>query len=176
MTKSLGKANDPVNFERQFAAKERAARIRRLVEAGEIDEALAEYDLLFDLTKQDATKEQKAKLEAEWKPRNPEHKKARDFVLNTWRQLADPAAFAANLDKLTDAAKTMADNQDRLGLRNLITAIDQTSSKLRETFDRLDPNTESDKPALKELQTLTQALIKAEADAIAAVAKIENPR
>ncbi len=174
--KSLGKVNDPANFERQFAAKERAARIRRLVDAGEVEEALAEYDLLYELTKQDATREQKAKLEAEWKPRSPEHKKARDFVLTTWRQLADPAAYAANLDKFADAAKTMADNQDRLGLRNLITAIDQTSTKLRETFDRLDPNTESDKAAIVEFQTLTQALRKVEDAAIAAVAKIENPR
>ena len=106
LRKSIGNTNDPANFEREFAAKERALRIRRYVAAGEVPQALDEYDLLYELTKQDATKEQKAKLEAEWKPRNAGHKKARDFVLDTWRQLPDPAAYTANLERLTDAAKT----------------------------------------------------------------------
>ena len=176
LRKSIGTTNDPANFERAFAAKERALSIRRAVEAGDIEQALAEYDLLYELTKQESTKELKAKLEAEWKPRSPEHKKARDFVLNTWRQLADPAAHAAHLDRLADAAKTMTDNQDRLGLRNLLTALDQTYTKLKDALDRLDPETDSDKPTIEQIKALTPALRKIETEAIAAVAKIENPR
>ena len=176
LRKSIGTTNDPANFERAFAAKERALSIRRAVEAGDVEQALAEYDLLFELTKQESTKELKAKLEAEWKPRSPEHKKARDFVLNAWRQLADPAAHAAALDRLADAAKTMTDNQDRLGLRNLLTALDQTYTKLKDALDRLDPETDGDKPTIEQIKALTPALRKIETEAIAAVTKIENPR
>lgn len=176
LRKSIGTTNDPANFEREFAAKERVLRIRRFVAAGEVPQALDEYDLLYELTKQDATKEQKAKLEAEWKPRNEAHKKARDFVLDTWRQLPDPAAYTANLDRLTDAAKTMTDNGDRLGLRNLLTALDQTYTKLKETFDRLDTNSAGDKATEAEIGALSKSLSKLETETIAAVAKLENPR
>jgi len=175
LRKSIGASNDPANFEREFAAKERTLRIRRFLEAGEVEAALAEYDLLFELTKQEATKEQKAKLEAEWKPRNPEHKKARDFVLGAWRQVADLPGFTANADKLAEAAKTLAENQDRLGLRNLLTALDETYTKLKDIRDRLDENTESDKPPLAELRELIPALRKIDDEARAAVAKIEKP-
>ena len=176
LRKSIGTTNDPANFEREFAAKERVLRIRRFVAAGEVPQALDEYDLLYELTKQDATREQKAKLEAEWKPRNEAHKKARDFVLDTWRQLPDPAAYAANLDRLTDAAKTMTDNGDRLGLRNLLTALEQTFTKLKEAFDRLDKNTASDDETVAQIGALSKSLGKLETETIAAVAKLENPR
>ena len=176
LRKSIGTANDPANFEREFAAKERALRIRRFVAAGEVPQALDEYDLLYELTKQDATKEQKAKLEAEWKPRNAAHKKARDFVLDTWRQLPDPASYTANLERLTDASKTFTDNADRLGLRNLLTALDQTYTKLKDSSDRLDRASAADSATLDEIGVLHTTLVKLENEVIATVKKLEETR
>jgi hypothetical protein len=173
LRKTLDRATDTANFEKEFAAKEITLAIRRLIEAGEIPEALEEFDRLYNLTKQEATKEQKAKIETEWKPRNDAHKKARDFVINTWRQQSTLEEFTRNLEKLQDAHKTLIDNEDRLGLRNFVTAMDQTYAKFKDILERLDPNTESDKPALLELRTLSEELRKLEDAAKAKIRTIE---
>jgi hypothetical protein len=172
LRKLAGKVADPANFEREFAAKERALRIRRLIAAGEIDEALAEYDLLYDLTKQEQTKEQKSRLAAEWKPRNDEHAKARDFVAS-WRKLDGPAAYETNIDALAAAAATLKSNRDRLGLRYLLTTLDQTGTKLVDFAGRLD-RSEADLAVVDKLKSLSAALTKIETDARDAVAEIEK--
>jgi len=176
LRKSIGKIDDPAQFEKAFAAKELNNRIRTLLEAGEVPEALDTFDQLYDLVKLESVKEQKAKIDAEWATKNDEHAKARKFLLGRWRELTELADFNANLDKLQDAAKLMTEINDRLGLRNLVTALDQTAAKLKDILDRLDPASEGDRASLEQLRTLSQALGKLEADARATIKTLENPR
>ena len=176
LRKSVGKNDDPAQYEKQFAAKELNTRIRTLLEAGEVPEALETFDRLFDLTKLESVKEQKAKIDAEWATKTDEHAQARKFLLGRWRELSELPDFTANLDQLQDAAKLMTDLNDRLGLRNLSTALDQTVAKLREISERLDSASEGDLVILGQLRTLNDALRKLDADAKTKVRTLENPR
>ncbi|MGL6076627.1 MAG: hypothetical protein ACRC8S_20930 [Fimbriiglobus sp.] len=170
------KKTDTASFEKEFAAKEMQLSIRRHIEAGEIPEALEWYDRLFDFLKQDSVKEQKAKLETEWKPKNEAQSKARDFLRKTWRELSALDEFQRNLEGLQSAAKTMTENDDRLGLRLLLTSLDQTYARLKELLERLDPQSPTDAVSLQELRDFTQEIRKIEDSARDKVRSIEKTR
>ena len=164
LQKSINNLEDPSRLEKDFRIKEIQGQIKTLIAQGEIPEALNEFDRLYDLTKSATTKEQKAKIESEWQPKNDAHRKARDYLLVTWRTVSNLTEFTNNLNSLNDAVKVMTDLDDRFGLFNLLTALDQSYGKLRDILDRLDQNAESDQPSLKELQAIKEALRKIELD------------
>ena len=164
LQKSINTLDDPSRFEKDFRIKEIRSQIKTLVGQGDIPAALSEYDRLYDVTKKDIDKEQKAKLEAEWQTKTDAHRKARDYLLVTWRTVSNLTEFTNNLDLLRDAVKVMTTLDDRLGLYNLLAALNESYGKLKDILDRLDPKAESDQPSLKELQTITEALRKIEDD------------
>jgi hypothetical protein len=171
---AVAKANDPVRFEREFRANELNNRIKQLIEAGEIPEALELYDELFEVTKNPEIKDRKAKLAKEWEPKDDTHRKARAYVTDEWRKVAGLAAFKAAVQPLTEAAGVLAKYDDRLGLRNLLSSFEPAYAKLKEVLDTLDPNAESDRAAVKEVQQVTQALRKIEDDARAKLKQLEG--
>ncbi len=170
----IAKADDPVKFEKEFRAKELAARIKSLVETGEIPEALDLYDQLFEVTQQQEHKDQKAKLAAEWEPRDDEHRKAREYVTTIWRAPKDLVEFQSNLDPLREAVAVLIKNEDRFGLRNVLSSMEPAYAKLKEILDVLDPNSETDRPMVKSVQTVKDALRKLEDEAREALKKIES--
>jgi hypothetical protein len=176
LRKTIDRKNDTANVEKEFLAKEIQLAIRRFIEAGEIPDALEEYDRLYNLLKQEAIKEQKARLETEWKPKNDAHTKARDFVMKTWRSLTDLSEFQRNLESLQEATKTLTQQDDRLGLRNLITALDQTYGRLKELLERLDPQSPTDAATIQELRDFTQELRKIEDASRQKLSTIEKTR
>jgi hypothetical protein len=165
---------DPVRFEREFRTKELTAQIRQLIERGEIPEALAQYDELYNVSKNEEVKEQKAKLAKEWEPKNDEHRKARDYVTGEWRRVVGLDGFKGAVAPLTDAAAVLAKNDDRLGLRNLLSSLDAAYARMKEVSDALDPNSEADRNSLKELQGVLTALRRIETDARAKLKQIEG--
>lgn len=170
----IAKANDPVKFEREFRAKELASRITQLVETGEIPEAIDLYDQLFEVTQQPEHKDQKTKLIAEWEPRNDEHRNARDFVTGKWRMAKDLTEYTQQLEPLKDAVSVMVKNDDRLGLRNVLSSMEPAYAKLKEILDVLDQNSETDRASVKAVQDVTTALRKLEDEARTALKKIES--
>ena len=175
LDEAVKKLGDPVRFEREFRARELNAKIRQLVEAGEVPDALAGFDELYEFLKQDVIKERRDRLAKEWEPKGADHAKARDYVMNTWRAATTLAEFKAAREPLADAAATLTKNDDRLGLRNLVSSFETAYAKLKTITEGLDPNAELDKPALKDVQAIAQALSKLETDARAAVRKLEGP-
>ncbi len=169
---AVAKANDPVRFEKEFRAKELTDRIKQLVAQGEVPEALDLYDQLFEVTQNPEVKDQKAKLAAEWQPKNDEHRKAREYVIDEWRKAAGLAEFKAAVQPLTDAAGVLKKYDDRLGLRNLLSSFEPAYAKLKEVLDGLDP--ESDRASVKEVQAVSQALRQIEQDAREHLKKIES--
>jgi hypothetical protein len=145
------------------------------VEAGEVPDALATFDELYEFLKQDVIKERRDKLAREWEPKGAEHSKARDYVMNTWRAATTLAEFKAAREPLADAAAVLTKNDDRLGLRNLVSSFEQAYAKLKTITEGLDPNNELDKPGLKEVAEIAKELSKLETDARAAVRKLEGP-
>lgn len=175
LAEAVKKLGDPVRFEREFRARELNGKIRQLIEAGEVPDALATFDELYEFIKQEEIKERRERLAKEWEPKSAEHAKARDYVTNTWRAATTLAEFKAAQEPLADAAATLTKNDDRLGLRNLIASFEAAYAKLKAITDGLDPNVELDRPLLKDVQALAQALSKLEGDARATVRKLEGP-
>lgn len=181
LRKAVAERDDPVRFEREFRAKELAARIKEYLDAGDVPAALDLYDQLAAVTKSDATKQQKAKLEAEWAPKSDAHKQARAFVVDTWRRGHDTLpAFVDALDKLGPAVEVLLKHDDRFGLRAVLASFEPAVAKLKEIVDSLDPNTEADKPKLeqvKEIRTKLEALDKKVRDGVRSIeAALPQPK
>jgi hypothetical protein len=166
---------DPTRVEKEFRAKELTAQIARSVERGEIPEALEQFTELFEFTKDESVKERRAKLAAEWEPKNEEHRSTRTFIINKWRGLTLLAEFEENATPFKNAIEVLAKNDDRLGLRNALTGCDVAYVKLKDILDRLDPNSEVDRASVKVLQTVTESVAATEKRIRAAISKLESP-
>lgn len=171
----VARSNDPTKFEKEFRAKELTTRIRELVAAGEVPEALDRYDQLIDLTQLPEAKDQKARLAKEWEPHDSEHAKARDYVAGPWRAVTTVTGYRDAMNSVTDAYDELARNGDRLGLRALLASFEPTYGRLKEVLDKLDANSETDRAAVKELQTVADRLRKLEEKTRTEVAKLEAP-
>jgi hypothetical protein len=173
LKKAVAALDDPVRFEREFRAKELAARIKEYLDLGDVPAALDLYDQLAGVTKAEETKAQKAKLEAEWQPKSEAHKQARAFVADTWRRGPDTLpAFEDALEKLGPAVEVMLKHDDRFGLRGVLASFEPAVAKLKEIVDALDPNTEADKPkfdTVKEVRVKLEALDKKVRDGIRSI-------
>lgn len=169
---AIEKAKDPVKFEKEFRARELTSRIRQMIEAGEVPDALDLYDQLIELTQSDDAKAQKAKLAAEWEPKSGDAKLARAVVADVWKKASTVAEYKDAAPKLSAAADVLIRENDRLGLRNLAGAIDPAYVRLKEQADLLDG--ESDRAALKELQAVAEAVRAIEAKAREHVKKLDG--
>ena len=175
LRQSLAKSNDPARFEKEFRAKELAARVRQLLDAGEVPDALDHLDQLYELTQKPAVKEQRAKVAAEWEVKSPAHAKAREYIAGPWRKAVTLPDLVVGVERLTDAAATLTKHDDRLGLRLLLASVDVAYSRLKDIIDRLDPGPDADLAAKAEVQRVTKAVREVETAARAAVARLENP-
>ncbi len=173
----IARGTDVVSVEKGFRAKELAARIKQLVDAGEVPEALDLYDQLFEVLQQPDIKAQKEKLAAEWKPTDAAHQRAREFVADTWRKLpTNSADIRAAADKLPAVVATLVSKEDRLGLRQLLASFNPLAVKLKELADKLDPAGEGDKAKRERLLELTADVGKLQQGVQAAVQKIEGAK
>lgn len=172
----IEKAKDPVRFEKEFRAKEITSRIRQLIEAGDITDAIALYDQLFEVSKSDDAKTLKSKLEKEWEPKTDEVKQAREVVSEVWKKASTVADYKDAAPKLSAAADVLIRENDRLGLRNLIGAIDPAYVRLKEQADLLDGGSDADRATLTELKAVADAVRAIESKARAAVVKLDGAK
>jgi hypothetical protein len=171
------KMQDPVAIERQFRAKELADRIKKLVDAGEVPEALDLYDQLIEVTNGDEQRKQKAKLAADWEPKDAAHRRAREYVADVWRKLpADLDQTADAADKLPGVVAALTAKEDRLGLRQLLAGFEPVYVKLKGVADKLDPAAEADKAKLDRLKGLAADLRKQDEVVRAAIKTVEGTK
>ena len=168
------KSNSPIQFEKEFRARELVERIRQLIEVGQVPEALQTYDLLYDLTRDEEIKKQKQRLTAQWKPRGTAHEQARNYVLGAWRRVENLPEFDTALKPLTDSVDVMIANNDALGLRNLISSMQPAYARLSTILENLDPNAEIDRKSVEKVRELSKVLRELEQKALAKVEKIEG--
>ena len=173
---AIAKANDPVKFEKEFRANEFVRQIQYHVGRGEVPEAEALYDQLIDLTKQEEMKAKKAQLQAEWATTNDAHKKARAFLLDEWRKASTLADYQPLLPQLQPTVDTFVKNSDRLGLRNLLSAIGITYARLQDQLAPLDENTDADRIVIKDIKALADEVRKVEQAAEAELKKLEEKK
>ena len=60
-------------------------------------------------------------------------------------------------------------------VRNMLASLEPAYAKIKEILDTLDPNTDADREAVKDVQTISQGLKKIEDGAREALKKIEMP-
>ena len=171
----VARSNSPIEYEKEFRARELVERIRQLIQVGQIPEALQTYDLLYDLTRGDETKEQKQKLAAQWKPRDLAHAQARTYVTDTWRRVESLPEFNDALTPLSKAADVLIANNDRLGLLNLISSMQPAYARLSAILDSLDPNAEIDRISVESIREISKTLRELEQQARDKVKAIEEP-
>ena len=172
----IDKVNDPVKFEKEFRANELVRQIQYHVGRGEVPEAEPLYDQLIELTKQDAVKAKKAQLVAEWATANDEHKKARAFLLDEWRKATVLAEYQPLFAKLQPTADTLVKHTDKLGLRNLMSAIGITYARLQDQLAPLDENADADRMLIKDLKAFADEVRKVEQVAEAELKKLDEKK
>ena len=159
---AIEKAKDPVRFEKEFRAKELLAQIKQHLEFGEVPEALTAYDALFQLTEQADVKQRREALAAEWQAKSPEHAAAREFLQKTWRNASTVEQYKQASPTLKKSAELLIAQNDRYGLRALLSAIEPAYARIKQMTELLDPNSDVDRPALRELQTVVNIMLEVE--------------
>jgi tetratricopeptide (TPR) repeat protein len=138
--------NDPTIGARQVQIESTAERIKLLLARGDVEEAINAYDLLITLAPDNPEpKTQRDKLKADYKPKSPEHAKARDYLLKTWPAIATIPDFKDSLPQIGAAVEECMKNGDRFTLRKLLTIFTGSIVKLKELTDLLDQNSDSDR-------------------------------
>ncbi len=176
LKEAIDKANDPVKFEKEFRANEIVRQIALHVGHGEVPEADALYDQLIELTKREDLTVKKAKLLADWAVTAEDHKKARAFLLEEWRKASTLAEYKALLPMLRPTADTLVKHADKLGLRNLLSAIELAYARLGDQLKLLDENTDADRATIKEMKALSDEVLRVKEAAQAELMKLEEKK
>jgi hypothetical protein len=140
--------NDPTIAAKELQAQTINARITLLLARGDVDEALAAYDQLIGLLGKDADAEvrpRRDKLAAEWKPKDEQHAKARDYLLKTWPAVATIQDFKDSLPLIRAHVDTCKKHGDKWTMRKLLTIFSTAAVKLNDLAAPLDASSESDR-------------------------------
>jgi tetratricopeptide (TPR) repeat protein len=159
------KENDPVAVGREVQAQALNARINLLLAGGEVEEALAAYDQLATLIPDNPeVKTRKEKLAAEWKPKDAEHAKARDYLLKTWPALATVQDIKDSLGPLRTATDVCKKAKDKYAFRRFLGILGGFPNKLLELTKDLDPNAAGDLKILQDVKSIGEVAAPLEKD------------
>jgi len=164
---SLAKAEDPIEFEKKFRAKEIQRQIATFERRGEIPEALEQYDLLIELTKLEDARKRKAKLEEDWKAKSPEQETARSQIKIDWANLAKLDDVKAAVPQLAKGLEILGKADDKYGLRYGLTGIENAVLRLSELANPLDKDFAGDREQIAAIDAVRKELLKI-ADKLAA--------
>ena len=133
---------DPAKLEKEFRAKELAARIKDLLSRGDVPEALEAYDQLINLVpEQQDLKDTREKLLAEWTPKDDEHRKSRD-TLRTWQAAKTVEEFRVGLATVKAMIEVFTRKRDSLGMRRLLNSFEPTYAALNTILQATEGTTE----------------------------------
>ena len=167
---------DPKLLEVEFRSKELAERIKELTARGDIPEALETYEKLINLLPaQQDLKDAREKLLAEWRPKDEDHRKARD-AMRKWGTLKTLDDYKDNVYELKRAAEVMAKKADKLGLRKLLNTFDDAYAKLGKMVTDTDATTEDGTKAVKEIQGVVDTVRGVEEGAREALKKLVDKK
>ncbi len=163
----VGKEGDATTVGSDLQAQTLNARINLLLAGGDVEEALTALDQLATLAPNDPSiKSRKEKLEAEWKPKSPEHAKAREYLLKTWPAVATINDLNDSLAPLRQAVAVCTKAGDRHAFRRLLVILGGFPTKLTDLIKDLDPNADADRKALGSAKVIRDVVSKVEQDVI----------
>lgn len=165
LKEAVKKNADPVRMAKEFREIELASRIKDLVKRGDIPEALDAYDQLIVLQPAaQELKDQREKLQAEWAPKDEEHRKGR-AAMKPWTDARAQSDFKEAIPAMKLAADVMYKKRDRLGLLKLLNLFEPGYTSLKILVDALDARTEDGEAQAKELQSLIEDAKRVELEA-----------
>lgn len=167
---------DPQTLEVEFRSKELAERIKELTGRGDIPEALEAYEKLINLVPgQQDLKDAREKLLAEWRPKDEDHRKARD-TMRKWGTLKSFDDYKENVYDLKRAAEVMAKKGDKLGLRKLLNTFDPAIAALGKLSSETDAATEDGAKVAKEIQSVVELIRGVEEEARESLRKLVDKK
>jgi tetratricopeptide (TPR) repeat protein len=170
----VAKANDPAALGREVQAQAVNTRINLLLARGEVEEALAAYDQLLTLLPDDAdVKARRDKLAAEWKPKDDEHMKAREYMTKTWPALATITDLRDSLPRLRSAVDACKKAGDKYAFRRFLSVLGGLPAKLGELIKDLDASAAGDLKLLNDVKSIREVVGKLEQEVV--VYLKENP-
>jgi hypothetical protein len=144
--------NDPTIAAKEVQAQAINARITVLLSGGDVEQALVAYDQLLALVPDAAKKAERDRIAAEWKIKNDEHQKARDYLLKTWPAVATIQDFKDAAVKQNDrdgplraAVDVCKKNGDKWTIRKVLVGFTTAGVKLNELVAGLDASNAADK-------------------------------
>lgn len=170
------KSDDPSKLEAEFRAKELAERIKEFRARGDIPEALEALEKLINLVPgNQAVKDEREKLQAEWTPKDDEHRKARD-AMKKWAASKTYDEFRENAFPTKKAVEIFVRKSDKLGLRKLLNSFEPTYSALGKMVADTDGTTEEGAKTLAEMEKLKELIRVIEDDARIGLNKLVNEK
>lgn len=152
------KSDDPSKLEAEFRAKELAERIKDYRARGDIPEALEALDKLVNLMPGDQKlKDEREKLQAEWAPKDDEHRKARD-AMRKWQLAKTLDEFKEQVFIIKRAVDILIRKGDKLGLRKLMNSFEPVYSILGKLLADTDGTTEEGAMTVKEMEKLIELI------------------
>jgi tetratricopeptide (TPR) repeat protein len=159
----VARENNPAAAARDVQAQALNTRITLLLGQGEVDQAIVAYDQLATLLPDNAeVKARRDKLREEWKPKSEEHAKAREYLLKTWPALGTVQDFKESLGALRTAVDTCKKAGDKYAFRKLLAEFNAAVVKVNGLTEALDPNSETDRQARMDAQTVREVVGKLE--------------
>ena len=157
------RSNDPSSVARVVQAEALNTRISLLLARGEVDEALAAYDQLATIAPENTeVKTRREKLATEWKLKDDEHAKARQYLVTTWPALATAQDLKESLPQLQRAVDVCKKANDKHAFRKFINVLGGLPTKLSEQVASLDPNSDGDRKALDDVKVVREQIAKLE--------------
>jgi tetratricopeptide (TPR) repeat protein len=179
MAKTMGLLRDAANasadsgkLEVEFRSKELAERIKEYVSHGDVPEALEAYEKLINLIPGDqAVKDAREKLLAEWTPKDEEHRKARD-TMKKWLTVKTFDEYKETVFLLKRANEVLIKKNDKLGLRKLLNTFEPAYTAIGKMLNDTDGTTDEGVKAVRELENLTEMVRIIEDDARQALKRL----
>jgi hypothetical protein len=115
------------------------------------------------------------KLKEAWEPKSDEHRKARQFIYETWPKLESPATMKERIKQADEALTVCEKAKDPFGPQKLLKVALLHAKQLSKQLEGLDPDGELDRKPAEELADVLGQLEKLGRRAAADVQAIPAP-
>lgn len=124
-------------------------RAKQLVKDAELGQAIKIYEKAPKAFQSAALKNHLAALRKQWATADDEHRKAREFIYETWPKIDSSAKLKESMKEARSAFETCKKNKDKVGPLKLLKASDVHVERLRKEAAELKPeiNVDDEKPA-----------------------------
>lgn len=148
---------------RQTQAEVLTARIKFLLERGDVEEALTVYEQLLTLLPNNSSLlAQRDRLREQAKAKSDTHAQAQDYLARVWPSLATIAELKDGLPALQAAVEECLRQQDRYALRRLVMNFSLLPIKIHDLAQSLDANKEEDRQLLQDARAVLEAAARVE--------------